>query len=60
MQKRLIVVGCREHVFHYLPEVKFFPTWEQAMDQLREEALGQEWASKSCSSNMPHAGVSCE
>lgn len=39
-QKRLIVVGDREHIFHYLPEVKVFPTWADALAQLREEARG--------------------
>ena len=28
--KLVLVVGYRENVFHCLPEVKFFETWEQA------------------------------
>jgi hypothetical protein len=28
--KRLIVVGYRENVFHYLPEIEFFETWSEA------------------------------
>lgn len=27
---RIIVVGHRENVFHWLPEVEFYPAWEQA------------------------------
>lgn len=29
--KRLIVVGYRENLFHYLPQVEFFPTWSDAV-----------------------------
>jgi hypothetical protein len=28
--KRLLVVGCRENLFHYLPQVEFCATWEAA------------------------------
>jgi hypothetical protein len=31
--KRCIVVGWRENVFHCLPEVEFFKTWTEAMQQ---------------------------
>lgn len=27
--KRSVVIGWRENVFHYLPEVEFFETWHQ-------------------------------
>ena len=27
---RLIVVGYRENVFHYAPEVEFYETWNEA------------------------------
>lgn len=27
-KKRLIVIGHRENVFHYLPQIEFFRTWE--------------------------------
>lgn len=38
---RLIVVGWRENVFHYAPEVQFFETFEQALEALRGmEPLG--------------------
>lgn len=30
MGKRLIVVGFRENVFHYLPHVEYVATWEDA------------------------------
>lgn len=33
--KRLIVVGYRENVFHHLPDVEFYPTWDEAFDALR-------------------------
>lgn len=29
--KRLIVIGYRENVFHCLPQVEFFKTWDQAL-----------------------------
>lgn len=29
--KRVIVVGHRENVFHCLPEVEFFRTWQEAL-----------------------------
>jgi hypothetical protein len=34
---RLVVVGYRENVFHYLPEVEFFPTWAEARAALRRQ-----------------------
>jgi hypothetical protein len=30
-EKVCLVVGHRENVFHYMPEVRFFETWEGAM-----------------------------
>jgi hypothetical protein len=30
-EKRLIVVGHKENVFHHLPEVEFFETWPEAL-----------------------------
>lgn len=30
------VVGFRENVFHYLPHVRFFPTWEACLRMARE------------------------
>jgi hypothetical protein len=37
MGKRCIVVGWRENVFHHLPEVTFFSTWDEARNALRAE-----------------------
>jgi hypothetical protein len=37
--KRLLVVGYRENVFHWLPGVEFYPTWDEALAMLSEEAL---------------------
>lgn len=34
MQKRCIVVGWRENVFHHLPEVQFAPDWPTALDMV--------------------------
>lgn len=28
---RVIVVGHRENIFHWLPQIEFFETWEQAL-----------------------------
>ena len=28
MQKRCIVIGYRENVFHWLPQVDYYPSWE--------------------------------
>jgi hypothetical protein len=32
--KRIILVGHRENVFNYLPEIEFIETWPQALDAL--------------------------
>jgi nucleoside 2-deoxyribosyltransferase len=32
--RRVIVVGNRSHVFHYLPELTFFETWPKAVKAL--------------------------
>ncbi|MCE5200820.1 MAG: hypothetical protein ABFD54_05820 [Armatimonadota bacterium] len=32
--KKLCVVGYRENVFHYLPEVAFFQTWKDCLESL--------------------------
>lgn len=32
--KRILLVGYRENVFNYLPEVEFYPTWGQAINAL--------------------------
>jgi nucleoside 2-deoxyribosyltransferase len=32
--KRVIVIGWRENVFHCLPQVEFFETWEEAFAAL--------------------------
>lgn len=32
--KRLIVVGPRENVFHHLPDVEVYATWEEAKSKL--------------------------
>lgn len=34
---RVIVVGYRENIFHWLPEVEFYETWEQAKAVLCSE-----------------------
>lgn len=31
---RVIVVGHRENIFHWLPQVEFFESWEKALDSL--------------------------
>ncbi len=35
---RLIIVGPRENVFHYLPVIEHYDTWEAARTQLLDEA----------------------
>ena len=35
--KRLIVVGFRENVFHYLPQVEFYEGWRSVLRKLRFE-----------------------
>jgi hypothetical protein len=32
--RRLIIVGSRSHVFHYMPTVEFYPTWPAAMSRI--------------------------
>lgn len=41
--KRVIVVGHRENVFHCLPKVQFFPTWEECLSTLATECGENEW-----------------
>lgn len=38
--KRTIVVGYRENVFHCLPEVEFFPAWQDARAALAQDDGG--------------------
>lgn len=35
LRKKLIVVGHRENLFHFLPGVRFCPTWEDCVELLR-------------------------
>ena len=37
--KRMIVVGPRENIFHHLPEVECFADWPEAFAALAEENL---------------------
>lgn len=37
--RRVIVVGHRENVFHWLPEIDFFETWPEALAALAAPAL---------------------
>jgi nucleoside 2-deoxyribosyltransferase len=39
--KRLIVCGPRENIFHYLPEVEVFSTWEELLSRLETECQTQ-------------------
>jgi len=32
---RVMVVGYRENIFHWLPFVEFYPTWEEALSTLK-------------------------
>lgn len=34
LHKRLIVVGYRENLFHYLPDVEFYESWQEAKEAL--------------------------
>mgnify|MGYP001576247402 CR=1 FL=1 len=36
--KRCLVVGDREHVFHWLPEVEYYASWEEALRVLTGQA----------------------
>ena len=40
LRKRLIVVGYRENLFHYLPQVEFYPDWRTALGLLDERKEG--------------------
>lgn len=40
LNQRVIVVGYRENVFHCLPEVEFYETWEECLRELRLEGKG--------------------
>lgn len=37
LDKICVVIGHRENVFHFLPEVAFFENWEGVIDWLKEE-----------------------
>lgn len=37
-EARCIVVGYRENIFHWLPQVEFFGTWEQCLAELKGKA----------------------
>jgi hypothetical protein len=39
LNKRMIVVGWRQNVFHHLPEVEFYETWNDALTALSESGL---------------------
>jgi hypothetical protein len=34
LNKPVIVVGYRENIFHWMPQVQFFPTWPKALQYL--------------------------
>jgi len=34
LDKRCMVVGHREHVFHWLPNIECYATWDEALDNL--------------------------
>lgn len=35
--KRIILIGYRENVFNYLPDVEFFETWQEVLEGLKAE-----------------------
>ncbi len=37
LTKRLIIVGYRENIFHWVPFVEFYETWEELRNVLRKE-----------------------
>jgi len=37
MGKRCIVVGHRENVFHHMPHVEFYPSWQACFGELMRE-----------------------
>lgn len=42
---RVIVVGYRENLFHWIPWVEFYPKWEEVLERLsRREELFRPWA----------------
>jgi len=34
-QAKVIVVGHRENIFHWLPDVEFYPTWDECLQALK-------------------------
>jgi hypothetical protein len=34
LNKRPIVVGYKENIFHWLPQIEFYPTWQEAIKAL--------------------------
>lgn len=39
MGKRCIVIGYRENIFHWLPQVEFYETWGEALSAIRSKAI---------------------
>lgn len=42
LNKRLVVIGPREHTFHYLPLVEHYNTWQDFLDELAAEIEREE------------------
>ncbi len=34
---RVVVIGYRENIFHWLPQVEFYETWDEFFDKIRKE-----------------------
>jgi hypothetical protein len=37
LRKRCLIVGFRENVFHWMPAIEFYATWNEALSHLAEE-----------------------
>jgi nucleoside 2-deoxyribosyltransferase len=47
-QKQVVVVGPRENIFHYLPEVVVLNSWNQFVEELTEGEFDIQVESKGC------------
>jgi hypothetical protein len=36
--KRCLIVGYRENIFHWLPQIEFYPTWPECLATLETQA----------------------
>lgn len=54
---RVIVVGHRENIFHWLPQVEFYETWQQARESVERDRVRNILECPWCSRKTEHSKV---